>query len=353
MFVYPVTQWLVSPQRKYSRTKGVIFAILFMASVSALHIWYESQESGPNHYRMLNVPRSAGMSYLKKAYRHLSLELHPDKNKAAYAEEEFRKVKAAYDVLSDADLRHVYDRLGTDGVKVAMHHVIDHKYIITQMLVYYASTTILAFLMNFSEATGDSMSVSMFGMLVMLLLETLFKLEKVDLPTWLLPYNTTYDIISTMHRVFPAFMSGSRCIIGSFLVDKKGQRVELLSHLAAASKQVTERASSTAAHHYESVSNYFRSAEVSGSLKSGNGSDVYGPEEGVMQRALASLRSRVDGSVVKGVKERAALVQDARKLQQSMKRANPSWELLRNLGVYLVVYLVFAKTASNMGDKSN
>lgn len=43
---------------------------------------YENREKGPNHYNLLGVPRGCPTTVLKKAYRNLSLELHPDKNKS-------------------------------------------------------------------------------------------------------------------------------------------------------------------------------------------------------------------------------------------------------------------------------
>ena len=59
----------------------------------------------------------------------------------------------------------VYDRLGDAGVKVAANSVIDHKYIIIQMIVYYSSSMIFAFLMTFSESSGDAMVTSIFGLI--------------------------------------------------------------------------------------------------------------------------------------------------------------------------------------------
>jgi curved DNA-binding protein CbpA len=94
----------------------------------------------------------------------LSLELHPDKNKSPHAAEEFQKVKHAFDVLMNPDTRHVYDRLGDAGVNVAARTVIDHKYIIIQMLVYYFSSVVFAFLMTFAEPSGDAMSAAFFGL---------------------------------------------------------------------------------------------------------------------------------------------------------------------------------------------
>lgn len=72
---------------------------------------YENSEAGPNHYQLLNVPRSAPINAVKKAYRNLSLELHPDKNKAPNAVEEFRKVKNAFDIISERGSSLLFDNV--------------------------------------------------------------------------------------------------------------------------------------------------------------------------------------------------------------------------------------------------
>lgn len=113
---------------------------------------------------MLNVTRGSTISTLKKAYRHLSLELHPDKNKSPTAEEDFRKVKLAFDSISNLDLRRGYNLLGEAGAKIASKGVLDMKYIVIQMIVYYGSSLIFAFLMTFSEPSGDALNSSLFGL---------------------------------------------------------------------------------------------------------------------------------------------------------------------------------------------
>jgi DnaJ-class molecular chaperone len=69
-------------------------------------------------YSQLGVKRDAGEAEIKKAYRKLAKELHPDKNKGnAAASERFSKVTRAYDILTDKDKRARYDRgeLDEDG----------------------------------------------------------------------------------------------------------------------------------------------------------------------------------------------------------------------------------------------
>ncbi len=72
---------------------------------------------GKDYYSILGVSRSASDDELKKAYRKLALKYHPDKNKAAGAEEKFKEIGEAYDVLSDPKKRQVYDQFGEEGLK--------------------------------------------------------------------------------------------------------------------------------------------------------------------------------------------------------------------------------------------
>ena len=61
---------------------------------------------------MLGVPRDADQDAIRRAYRKLAREYHPDLNSDSDAEERFKELGEAYEVLSDADKRERYDRLG-------------------------------------------------------------------------------------------------------------------------------------------------------------------------------------------------------------------------------------------------
>jgi len=69
-----------------------------------------------DYYEILGVSRNADKEEIKKAYRRLARQYHPDVNKEAGAEERFKEINRAYEVLSEPETRARYDRFGEAGV---------------------------------------------------------------------------------------------------------------------------------------------------------------------------------------------------------------------------------------------
>src|SRR5580693_5098935 len=70
-----------------------------------------------DYYEVLGVSRDASDADIKKAFRRLARELHPDVNSEPDAEPRFKEAAEAYEVLSDADRRATYDRYGHEGLR--------------------------------------------------------------------------------------------------------------------------------------------------------------------------------------------------------------------------------------------
>ena len=73
-----------------------------------------------DYYEVLGIGRDADETAIKSAYRKLARRYHPDVNKAPDAEERFKEVNEAYEVLSDGDKRQAYDRFGHAAAQAAL-----------------------------------------------------------------------------------------------------------------------------------------------------------------------------------------------------------------------------------------
>ncbi|XP_027890136.1 dnaJ homolog subfamily B member 5 isoform X2 [Xiphophorus couchianus] len=72
---------------------------------------------GKDYYKTLGIPKGSNEDEIKKAYRRMALRFHPDKNTDPNAEEKFKEIAEAYEVLSDPKKRVIYDQLGEEGLK--------------------------------------------------------------------------------------------------------------------------------------------------------------------------------------------------------------------------------------------
>jgi len=96
-------------------TRAAVVAAVLVAAAAAAVV----AAGGPgDYYEVLGVPRDADDGAIKRAYRKLSLKLHPDKNPGdEEAARRFTEVNRAYEVLSDAEKRPIYDLDGVEGLE--------------------------------------------------------------------------------------------------------------------------------------------------------------------------------------------------------------------------------------------
>src|SRR3954468_5041858 len=105
-----------------------------------------------DYYEVLGVSKTASADEIKKAYRKVAMQYHPDRNPGNKdTEEHFKEAAEAYDVLSDADKKARYDRFGHAGVGSAAGGG------------YGGGMRMEDIFQNFGDIFGDDMFGSFFG----------------------------------------------------------------------------------------------------------------------------------------------------------------------------------------------
>ena len=195
----------------------------------------EYMDKGPNHYVRLGVTRSSSPLDIKRAYKKLSLQLHPDKNKAPDAADQFNDAKKAYDVLMDLEFHGVYDKLGQEAIDANKRF--DENQFFLELGIFYVTWALLVFVLTLGKKSGDARQWCYTGMVVMLVAEiTLMTSPTNPLPEWLFPQTTEHEIVWILHSIYPAFMNGCRSL-GSYLyVDLEAQTKKLLLALQEQNK---------------------------------------------------------------------------------------------------------------------
>lgn len=234
--VHPITAWILRPGR-FERKKSIIYAIGFLAALAAIKTGISMQSRGPNHYQLLGVTRDSNPLEIKRAYKKLSLSLHPDKNPSPTASDEFDAVKRAYDVLMDMEFREVYNKFGQDGID--SNKRFDESQFFMELGIFYITWGMMAYVLTLGKKSGDARQWTFTGLIIMLVLEiTIMTSQTNPLPSSLFPTWTEYECVWLLHSLFPAFMNGCRSL-GSYLyVDLDKQTRQLLLALQEQNKDI-------------------------------------------------------------------------------------------------------------------
>lgn len=235
LFVYPATNWILKPGR-FSRSKGLTYAVGLLVAIAAVKTGLELQERGPNYYQLLNVERGSSAVEVKRAYKRMSLELHPDKNQSPTAIDDFSKLKEAYDVLMDVEMREIYGRFGEDKVKSKL--VIDEYRVLLEVAIFYVAWGIMTYMLTLGKQASTGRQWVFTGMIGMLVVEVMLLLKELTLPDWFLPTTTEHELIMIAHNLFPAFLNGCRCIGAYLYVDLDLHTRQLLLALHEQNKDV-------------------------------------------------------------------------------------------------------------------
>mmetsp|Transcript_10218 Transcript_10218/g.14955 ORF Transcript_10218/g.14955 Transcript_10218/m.14955 type:complete len:362 (+) Transcript_10218:317-1402(+) len=234
--VHPATAWILRPGR-FERKKSIMYAIGFLATLAAVKTGMSMHAKGVNHYQLLGVDRESNPLAIKRAYKKLSLTLHPDKNPSPTASDEFDRVKQAYDILMDMEFREVYNKFGQDGIN--SNKRFDESTFFMELGIFYLTWGMMAYVLTLGKKSGDARQWTFTGLIIMLVIEISIMTSQTNpLPTALFPTWTEYEVVWLLHTLFPAFMNGCRSL-GSYLyVDLDKQARQLLLALQEQNKDI-------------------------------------------------------------------------------------------------------------------
>eukprot|EP01083_Nonionella_stella_P006203 18035_1 len=234
--VHPATAWILRPGR-FERKKSIMYAIGFLAALAAIKTGVSMQAKGVNNYQLLGVTRESNPLEIKRAYRKLSVTLHPDKNPSPTASDDFDAVKKAYDVLMDMEFREVYNKFGQDGID--SNKRFDETQFFMELGIFYLTWGMMAYVLTLGKKSGDARQWTFTGLIIMLVIEISIMTSQTNpLPSSLFPTWTEYECVWLLHSLFPAFMNGCRSL-GSYLyVDLDKQTRQLLLALQEQNKDI-------------------------------------------------------------------------------------------------------------------
>jgi hypothetical protein len=175
----------------------------------------------------------------------------------------------------------------------------------------------------------------------MLFLEMLLVVQEMPIPNPFSPYLTANDLISTMHRLFPAFMNGCRCVTGAFHVDRKAVRVEVLQIIAAGGRDMSMRAGNVS----RALSSRLCIEEDDSIADGSTGSTIGLMEKSLLDaaRRVSSVKEGRDGTLGRIITSRVDLISDPKALRKSGKSGSEVWVLLRDVTLYVLGRFLFVK----------
>jgi hypothetical protein len=210
-----------------------------LLTVSAIKIGTELMFKEQSYYDMIDVLPGAPSSELKKGYKRASLKVHPDKLQAASNiggeadddassnDEAFVALKAAYDVLSDSQLRDMYDKFGKPGIE----YKDDTTNLLAGLGFFYVMWLCLAFLLTRRRTVNRAQTWSFTGLLALAIFEYQACILSFDFLQDALPQLAMFEKIELLHRIYPAYLLASRMIAWLFFEDVDAHNFVMLQHL--------------------------------------------------------------------------------------------------------------------------
>lgn len=221
------------------RRSNFVVALVIIGFIGALKVFYDSSLFSVNNYSVLQVPRHCSTLDIRKAYKRLSKEHHPDKSVDPESLVFYQKVKNAYDVLMDETARDVYNRFGDVDMsaKVIPDPRKDELQLIADIALVYLFWIVLVFVATSPVSSQSCRTwIAIIGVICMVVESTL-KLTDTTVPESYLPqYLTEHELVCYIHCTFPVVVALLKCVSESLYVDVNTTTIAVLEETIKAQK---------------------------------------------------------------------------------------------------------------------
>eukprot|EP00054_Salpingoeca_dolichothecata_P020852 m.132615 g.132615 ORF g.132615 m.132615 type:complete len:324 (-) comp23776_c0_seq2:116-1087(-) len=161
---------------------------------------YLTHQGEVNFFQELEVPRSAENRHIKAAYKKKSILLHPDKNPAPDAQEQFIRLKEIYDILIDSRAREAYDKFGPSLLRNSQYEAIINSSgsLFWIHAPFYAIMIILVLAVTASTTRAAARFWALLLLFITLVLDLLMRYAEYDFFTGIFPYTTIYEKVQIL-----------------------------------------------------------------------------------------------------------------------------------------------------------
>lgn len=219
--VNPLLGWML--RERSLRSIAIAVGVVVVLALGTLAV--EVVQRDATLYDQMGVACDATNAELQAMYRFLAVRLHPDHNMSPYAEDEFRMMKEAYDILRHGSKRAAYDAFGP----AALQGLLSIEY--TEIVVTYLSLIALVFFMTLGRDASRARGMAYMALLVLLCVDISYRNTAQPLFSLLAPYMPLFQQIALLHTLFP-FIVNLLILYASFTyVDHQQWTVQLVSQI--------------------------------------------------------------------------------------------------------------------------
>lgn len=244
VFIYPVTKQILSSQRVSQLWARKALAMCFLA-VTLFGIFFYNLndfDQGENAFMILGVSRSASPADIKKAYRTLAVQLHPDKNSEdPDAEASFIRLKEAYDKLLNDEYRQTYDKWGDQGVKWQEKNMDITMNGSIQMLIAYVAYVCMTFFVTLTASHTNARSISLACLGLLASLEGNMRFGDVQFTVPYFTWLALYQQIDLLRQMYFTLVAGIVAFENLTYVDETMKAVEIVKLIAMQNKSLIDR----------------------------------------------------------------------------------------------------------------